>query len=280
MALALSVVVAPPVVRAQASGVAAYEAHVRSGTEHFQAGDFPTARAEFQAAYDIHPEPTLLFNIASTHRREGNARAAVDSYRRFLAEAPTDHPNRQLAQNTIAELEAELESAGFEDGFLDESELGDEEGEAGAGLDAAAEAEAAAADLEPASDASVLQAPSAPRDDEPEPGRHLRIAGAVTISAGAVGLIAAAVDLRRAAEFSAQLESAPQGAWTAELQEYYDSGQRAEDRAIVFGSLGLVAVATGAVLYWLGERETDTAGVDVAVSAGAGSAHVGLSGRF
>src|SRR5690606_37042007 len=83
--LALGMAAATPAARAQGAGdpVATYESHVRRGTELFQAEDFAGARGEFQAAYDLHAEPTLLFNIASTHRREGDVETAVEVYRRF-----------------------------------------------------------------------------------------------------------------------------------------------------------------------------------------------------
>src|SRR5688572_15133693 len=53
-------------------------------TDAYQAGvtsladkDYSKARAEFLRAYDLRPEPSLLFNVAQTYRFESNVKEAT-----------------------------------------------------------------------------------------------------------------------------------------------------------------------------------------------------------
>jgi len=87
--------------------VAAYEAAVETGTTAFRAGRFLEARTAFELAYSIHPDPVLLFNIASCWRRVGDREAAIAAYHRFLDSAPVDDDRRRLALDTIRRLEGE-----------------------------------------------------------------------------------------------------------------------------------------------------------------------------
>ena len=64
------------------------------------------ARAEFEAAYAIDPQPILLFNIASTYRREGDMVNARLYYQRYLDTGDTGEA--PLARKTIAEIDAGL----------------------------------------------------------------------------------------------------------------------------------------------------------------------------
>jgi tetratricopeptide (TPR) repeat protein len=85
--------------------VAMYRAKLARGASLFGQGQFAAARVEFAAAYAIHAEPALLFNIASTYRREGEHERAIALYRAFLERAPQTDPRRPLAVTTISELE-------------------------------------------------------------------------------------------------------------------------------------------------------------------------------
>lgn len=253
--VALCAVLASPA-RADEAGpgdVATYEAQVAEGTALFQAGEFAAARAAFEAAHAIHPEPTLLFNIASTYRREGDTPSAAAAYRRFLAEAPPDHPHRELAEETVRELEAELAEAEPEP-----EEVAPEPA------------------LEP--EPEPVEIELAPAERASAPGQGLRIAGITTGAAGAVLIVTGLVEGRRAASRADTLEEVPRGAWDAEQQALYDSGQAAERRSLIFGLVGAAAVGTGAFLYWRGQRAATSAEVSVVVTPG--EAAVGLTARF
>lgn len=84
--------------------VVTYRQAVERGEEKFAAGDYAGARAELERAYAIHPEPNLLFTIASAYRREGNRSGAIEYYGRFIAAAPDDHPRQDLAAETLQSL--------------------------------------------------------------------------------------------------------------------------------------------------------------------------------
>jgi len=53
----------------------------------------------------------ILFNVARAQDELGRARDAIQSYRRFLQEAPPDAPNRTVALERITILQAESQSA-------------------------------------------------------------------------------------------------------------------------------------------------------------------------
>jgi tetratricopeptide (TPR) repeat protein len=63
-------------------------AHVRQAQAYFQRGDFDRALAEYQAAFDLAPEPGLLFNIGLCHDRANRPEPALEAFRRYIALAP------------------------------------------------------------------------------------------------------------------------------------------------------------------------------------------------
>jgi tetratricopeptide (TPR) repeat protein len=99
--------VAADAVAEPAAEVAAYQTAVDRGTVAFRAGRYLEARTAFELAYSIHPDPVLLFNIASCWRRLGDDAQAIATYRAFLASAPAADERRRLAQATIRRLENE-----------------------------------------------------------------------------------------------------------------------------------------------------------------------------
>jgi tetratricopeptide (TPR) repeat protein len=83
------------------------EAHFKRGERFFESGRFQNAAKEFQAAYDLEPNPLLLLNIGHCFRKAGDTDMAIHLYRRFLENAPTKLAReRELAEQRIAELEA------------------------------------------------------------------------------------------------------------------------------------------------------------------------------
>ena len=81
-----------PALRAETAAEAG-KAHFERGVKQYNLGRFPEAIAEFEHAYDKDPAPILLFNIAQSHRQNGNKERALFFYRRYLEQAP-DAPNR------------------------------------------------------------------------------------------------------------------------------------------------------------------------------------------
>lgn len=221
-----------------------YEQAFVRGRELFAAERWAEARAQFLAAYEIHPEPLLLFNVGSTYRREGALDDALRYYRRFLAEAPDDDEYRPLAVQVIAEIEEEQRAAAAaatpEPEPQPQPQPPPEPAPAPEPTDPALYAE------EP------IDAPP-PAPPRSRPGRGLRIAGGVVLAGGAIGLGVAVHQGVRASSIERELEDAG-GEWTPELADRYEAGERAESRALTFAIAGGVAVATGATLYYLGHR--------------------------
>lgn len=84
-----------------------YERTFRRGTQLFADGRWAEARAEFEAAYAIDPRPILLFNIASTYRREGD-RVNARTYYQWYVEKADDDKLAVVAKSTIEALDAEV----------------------------------------------------------------------------------------------------------------------------------------------------------------------------
>jgi hypothetical protein len=86
----------------------AYEIEFKTGTRLFDAGDWADARAAFERAYAIDPRAILLFNIASTYRREGDLERAREHYVRFLAAGSRDRTLEEVARGLVVELDAAI----------------------------------------------------------------------------------------------------------------------------------------------------------------------------
>lgn len=66
-------------------------------------GKFDAAAALFQRAYELDPEPVLLYNIARMHDRKGDIPAAQAGYERYLAEE-TDPEGLNRGRARLAEV--------------------------------------------------------------------------------------------------------------------------------------------------------------------------------
>jgi tetratricopeptide (TPR) repeat protein len=84
-------------------------AHYAKGTSYYALGRFAEAAAEYEKAYELHPDSALLYNAAQAQRMAGNkARALLlyENYLRFYEDAP----NRAETQKFITQLKAALEA--------------------------------------------------------------------------------------------------------------------------------------------------------------------------
>jgi len=258
LAAAIAAATPRPSAHAEDDRVASYRAAVVRGQQQFAAGNYATARAEFRAAYDIHPEPVLLFNIASTYRREGERERALEQYREFVRVAPAEHPRRALAEATIGELEEEL---------------------------AQAAASAPAPELVPEQEApeppglpevvleleEEIEAPARPRNRLLWPSLALGGGGAI-----AAGL--AVYSARSASGAEARLEALGSGdEWGHEQQGLYEDGVAARRRVLLFSGAAAALVTTGVVLYVVGERRKgrETATLTVAPEGDGGVVTLG-----
>jgi tetratricopeptide (TPR) repeat protein len=71
-----------PAARTQAA------AHFRQGQAYFQHEDYDRAIAEYQAAFDLSAEPSLIFNIALCYDRSSRPEQALQAFQRYLQLAP------------------------------------------------------------------------------------------------------------------------------------------------------------------------------------------------
>jgi tetratricopeptide (TPR) repeat protein len=74
----------------------------------YQEGRFDDAVELLTRAYEMHPEPVLLYNLARAEDGGGNFADAVESYERYLFEAG-DIPDRGAIEQRVATLRANLD---------------------------------------------------------------------------------------------------------------------------------------------------------------------------
>ena len=115
MSLALAVTLAPATGRsplgpstaraAEGQPVDKSRARYATGTAFFRREKYAQALREFELGYLDRQDPAFLFNIAQCHRELQHPTEAIRFYRRFLSEAPEDHPSRGQAEQALRELE-------------------------------------------------------------------------------------------------------------------------------------------------------------------------------
>jgi hypothetical protein len=82
-----------------------FQDHVDHATTLAQTEHYKEALAELEAAYGMRQSPRLLYMKAKMQQRLGDAKAALDSYERFLASEPDPDPRvRADAEGEIAKL--------------------------------------------------------------------------------------------------------------------------------------------------------------------------------
>lgn len=83
--------------------------YIDRATKSFQAGNYQAAIDDYYAAYQLKPLSQILFNIAQTHRKAGQAQEALTIYERFLREDPKS-PLVPEAEAHAAAMRARLEA--------------------------------------------------------------------------------------------------------------------------------------------------------------------------
>jgi tetratricopeptide (TPR) repeat protein len=220
--VAILVAWAPPPAAAQPESTE-FDNLVADGGAKFEAKRYAAARAAWKRAYRLEPDPRLLFNIASTYRREGDRERALEHYRKYLAAAAEDAEYRSLAEEAILNIEQALD------------------------------AERAARVT------AVAPPPESPPASSNRRARILRYSG-IGVAVGGAALLGVGVfrglDAR---ELDERLATLPDGTeWTPELQSDYERGQSLERQAIIFSVAGGSAIAIGAALYVAGVLDEDT----------------------
>ncbi len=81
------------------------QSHFENGRALYRLHKYEDAVREFNLGYAQLPLPEFLLDIGLAYRGLGDLPHARDAYRRFLDEAPQDHPRRKAAAAMLADLE-------------------------------------------------------------------------------------------------------------------------------------------------------------------------------
>jgi tetratricopeptide (TPR) repeat protein len=85
-------------------GVGEAERHFQQGVALYIEADYRGALVEFTRAYTLAPNGIVLFNVGETQYQLRDYAGALDTFQRYLIEAPADDGHRVLAQRNIKEL--------------------------------------------------------------------------------------------------------------------------------------------------------------------------------
>jgi hypothetical protein len=83
--------------------------HYEQGTTLYDLGKYREAAREYEEAFRMTQDPSLLFNGGQAWRMAGDHAEALRAYRSFLRRAP-QNPNRALVESQIAKLEKLIEN--------------------------------------------------------------------------------------------------------------------------------------------------------------------------
>lgn len=87
----------------------------QQATEQFQSANYDEAAILFQQAFNLDPDPILLFNLARSHQEMGDLPTALTLYFE-LVELTDSERVREAALTKIGEVEASLRFQGYEPG--------------------------------------------------------------------------------------------------------------------------------------------------------------------
>jgi len=82
--------------------------HFHRGVALFNEADYAGALAEFKKAYDIAPNPAVLYNIGQTHFQLRSYAAALQVFERYLAEAGASAEHRAEAEANVETLRSRV----------------------------------------------------------------------------------------------------------------------------------------------------------------------------
>ncbi len=95
-----------PVDPAEALRQSEARAHFQRGGQFYQDSDWAHAIEEFRAAYDLWPNPVILFNLAQAYRRDGQLTQATETFNRYLETAPSlTREQRAEVEEAVREIE-------------------------------------------------------------------------------------------------------------------------------------------------------------------------------
>lgn len=87
--------------------------HLEAGLAAYRARDYETASREFEAAFAIRPDPSLLYSWAQAQRQANQCGKALELYRRYVDSKPSDsqvsaaNAGIKLCEDTLANAKPE-----------------------------------------------------------------------------------------------------------------------------------------------------------------------------
>jgi len=195
------------------------------GQAAYDAKHYDDAIAAWEQSYALGKLPALLFNLGQANRLANHCTRAVEAYRKFLAAAP-DAADAPTARDLVRELEPCPDTP--------------------------------KPPPKPPPPKPHQVEPRVPVDQQPhvvDHGRGKRVAGVVTLGAGAALLATGIYFGNHATSLANEVEAACTGGceW-ATVEDKDAAGRRAAKLQYVFYGAGVGAVAAGAVMYLLGAR--------------------------
>ncbi len=260
--------VAPPAVAAQ-DEVA--RQHFRTGRAYFERADYRNALLEFEQAFALSGNDTLLYNIAQCQYRVGSYRDAVVMMERFLAtdaaDAQREEAAEQLEEWRVLADQRDAEQA---------TEVVEEESDVDPDTDEA--------DVEPDTDetterdVAVLEAPVVPRTaDDP---RGLNVPALAAFVVGGVGLATFGTFGALALAEDRDLAQTCGADTTRTCSDDAVSSLRTKSVVADIGlGVAVVGVTLG-VIFWVTGRDRAEAEVAIAPAVGRGFAGLSAGGRF
>ena len=185
------------------------------GQQAFDRGDYTTAVSHWQSSYELSGLPLLVLNIAQAYRLAGNCGRALATYQQYIALDPTSE-QRRLAEGFVGELDSRCGQP------------------------------VKRTEVPPVGEVAL---------EEVHRGRGLKIAGLATGSAGAALLVTGLLFGRRALTLGDEVGRAcEQGCDWGSLKDKDARGRRYATVGYALDALGVAAIASGAVMYYLGSR--------------------------
>lgn len=247
VALALALVVVVASSRVALAEPTEAERLYGEGQTAYDEGRYDAALAAWQKSYELSKIPALLFNIAQAHRLRGDCVKAVASYHKFI-ELDPQSSERPTAEGLLKELEP-----------------------------------CPAAKPAPVPPVTKPIATGTQGGGEVvvdgNPGRGKRLVGYAVGGVGAALVVTGVVFGRKASSLADEVKTdcADGCDWNSIKQKDAD-GRSAEKTQWILLGAGGAALATGAVFYYLGNKER--ASSSVAVQPRGGGAVVTWSGSF
>ncbi|MEO6951148.1 MAG: tetratricopeptide repeat protein [Polyangia bacterium] len=82
--------------------------HFDRATSAFALGRFDDAALEYEKAFDLKPDPALLYDAAQSHRKAGNKHRALLLFQNYLRVYGHEAKNRGEVSRTVADLKAAI----------------------------------------------------------------------------------------------------------------------------------------------------------------------------